>query len=359
MSVSPPIPVYLLTGFLGSGKTTLLNRLLPHYPDSALLINELGDIGIDDQLVKHHNMPVQLLAGGCICCTVQGELLHTLRNLFIARQAGGLHFDRLIIETTGAADPASIVELLTKDRFLTRQCALAGVIATVDAEAGEHQFDATPEVIDQILAADLLLLTKADRADAQVLAQLDARLQQINPTADRCALCCTEAPEDLLDHIVRRARCCITGLQPMGKAAAVPTSHALVLKPVVVLKPAVVTALSTLQNGIQAASLRLDVRATEAQILSALSALFRECSDGLLRFKGLFALRDTDLPFLIQACRQKLEFPELLGAWPSDDHSTRMVLIVRAAEAGYAQQCLDSFGHHLEIAVQTPQAVNA
>jgi G3E family GTPase len=353
MSDIYPVPVYLLTGFLGSGKTTLLNSLLPTYPMSALVINELGDIGIDDQLLKHHGMPLQLMAGGCICCTVQGELLHTLRNLLVARKAGDLPaFERLIIETTGAADPGNIVEMLTKDRFLAKETVLAGVITTVDVEAGEQQFSDCPEVIDQVLAADLLLLTKSDRVSDIQRETFAAHLRELNGEAEQQAIFHGQAPADVLAQVKRHEHCRITGFKMLSSAPVVPLSHARVLQ------PATLKSLSRLENGIQAASLRLNERVTETQALDALSEMFRECGDVLLRFKGLFALREADFPFLIQACRQKLEFPELLPAWPSDDHGTRMVLIVRHAESGYAQKHLEKFGQRLLETSRTAKAVS-
>jgi len=299
-------------------------------------------------------MPIQLMAGGCICCTVQGELLHTLRNLLIARKSGELPaFERLIIETTGAADPASIIELLTQDRFLSREALLAGVITTVDVEAGEQQFIDCPEVIDQVLAADLLLLTKSDRATQEQREECALRVRELNSDAEQRFVFRGEVPADLLTGITRRERCRITGLKVVSQAApVVPLSYTRVLQ------PAALKSLSRLQSGVQAASLRLDIRVTETQVLDALSSLFRECGDVLLRFKGLFSLVEADFPFLIQSCRQKLEFPELLPAWPSEDRGTRMVLIVRHGDSGYAQQCLEKLSGELHAAVAANKVVN-
>jgi G3E family GTPase len=174
------IPVFVLTGFLGSGKTTLLNALLPHYPGSAVVINELGDIGIDDQLVEEQSVPVTLLAGGCVCCTVRGNLNTTLRNLWMSRRAGSVPaFARLIIETTGAADPWGLVEILSRDSFLARHYRFAAVLTTVDASRGLAGLRAFPEVIEQVLVADTLVMTRADQVTAQSLAEFAAGLGTI------------------------------------------------------------------------------------------------------------------------------------------------------------------------------------
>lgn len=194
------IPVFLLTGFLGSGKTTLLNTLLPHYPDSALVINELGDIGIDDQLIEDQSVPVTLLAGGCICCTVRGNLNSTLRNLWMSRRAGSVPaFSRLIVETTGAADPWGLIETLTRDSFLRRHYHFAAVLTTVDASRGAAGLRQFPEVMEQVLVADTLLMTRADQVEAQALAEFRMELAALNPAARIEAVQPGHVPGQLLD----------------------------------------------------------------------------------------------------------------------------------------------------------------
>jgi len=340
------IPVFVLTGFLGSGKTTLLNKLFKKYPQSALLINELGDIGIDDQLVKHNGMPVYLMAGGCICCTVQHELLLTLRNLFIARDAGDLPpFERLIIETTGAADPSSVLELLEQDRFLARNCHLGAVITTIDAEAGEEQLQNYPEVIDQVLAADILLITKCDRASESAKDSLEQALEEINPHVQPVRVFYAEHPADLLQPTLRQHRCRITGIYETNvykKITLVQPAppHALLMTPKG-LANHLRTSKALAHAGFHAASLRFNQANSINEIMDALAVVFQRCGEHLVRFKGIFAIEGISSPYLVQWAAPRLELPELLSAWPSADHSTRMVLIVHHEAESFAGERLN------------------
>ncbi len=326
------IPVFLLTGFLGSGKTTLLNALLPHYPDSALVINELGDIGIDDQLIEDQSVPLTLLAGGCICCTVRGNLNSTLRNLWMSRRAGSVAaFSRLIVETTGAADPWGLIETLTRDSFLRRHYRFAAVLTTVDASraaAGLRQF---PEVIEQVLVADTLLMTRADQVEAPALAGFHMELAALNPAARIDAVQPGHLPGQLLDDTAQ-ARCRVTGLAALAKfsVAAVSPDSAPVLKPAVVSR----------HSNIQSASLRLQAPLERRNLMRALEQLLGENARYLLRFKGLFQLKDEPRPLLVQAVAQGMDEPRNLQAWPDDDHDSRMVLIVDHPDADFPAKVL-------------------
>lgn len=166
------IPVTLITGFLGSGKTTLLSRLVRH-PDmagAAVVINEVGEIGIDHDLVTMASENISLLANGCICCSVRTDLQETLRDLFARRHAGEVpDFDRLIIETTGLADPAPVVQTLAGDTLLAAQFRLDGLVTLVDAANALQQLAAHAEPAKQIALADRVFITKADLVDEATL----------------------------------------------------------------------------------------------------------------------------------------------------------------------------------------------
>jgi len=176
----------VITGFLGSGKTTLLNALLAQdgMAKTAVLINEFGEIGLDHLLVREVSEDVVLLNSGCICCSVRGDLISGLRDLFVKRTRGEVpEFDRVIIETTGLADPAPILHTLMTDPLLTTKFRLDSVVTTVDALHGAGQLDNHPESVKQSAVADRILITKSDLADPETLAALEARLRHLNPAA--------------------------------------------------------------------------------------------------------------------------------------------------------------------------------
>ncbi len=180
------LPVSVLTGFLGSGKTTLLNRLLQHpdMADTAVVVNEFGEIGIDHALIAQADESTVLLSSGCLCCTVRNDLVETLRDLFIKRVKGEVpEFRRVVVETTGLADPAPILHTLMQDPLVSSRYRLDGVITTVDGVNGAGTLDRQVEAVKQAAVADRILLTKSDIADPAALETLRARLAQLNPGA--------------------------------------------------------------------------------------------------------------------------------------------------------------------------------
>ena len=186
MNAPISIPVSVITGFLGSGKTTLLARLLAdaRMNKAAVIINEFGEVGLDHRLVTTPREDVVLLASGCLCCSLRGDLVNTLASLYGERTRGDIpQFDRVLVETTGLADPAPVLLTVTADEQLAQLFHVERVIATVDAVHGLGQLDSQPESVKQACVADVLLLTKTDIADAETLGALRARLQRLNPIA--------------------------------------------------------------------------------------------------------------------------------------------------------------------------------
>jgi len=179
-------PVTILTGFLGSGKTTLLNHLLgqPDMADTAVLINEFGDVSLDHLFVREIDEGITLLSSGCICCTVQGELVDSLRELYLERLQGEVpEFTRLLIETTGLADPAPIIAALVRDPMFKSWYALQGIVTTIDVVLGQETLDAQDEAVKQAAVADRLVLTKCDLASDEQKQSLKDRLREMNPGA--------------------------------------------------------------------------------------------------------------------------------------------------------------------------------
>ena len=178
------IPVTLLTGFLGSGKTTVLNHVLkqPDMAATAVIVNEFGEIGLDHLLVERSSEDVVLLNSGCLCCTVRGDIVDTLTNLFVDRVKGKVpYFTRVAIETTGLADPAPILHTLMTDPIVAARYMLDGVVTTVDAVNGAGTLDKQPEAVKQAAVADRLLLTKTDLADPAARQEIEARLEDAEP----------------------------------------------------------------------------------------------------------------------------------------------------------------------------------
>lgn len=185
----PPLerlPVSVITGFLGSGKTTLLKALLPQpaMADTAVVINEFGEIGLDHLLVEQSNEDTILMSSGCLCCTIRGDLIDTLRRLYKRRDKGEVpRFRRVVIETTGLADPAPILHTLIGDPLLGAFYRLDGVVTTIDAVNAAAQLDRQFESVKQAAVADRIVLTKTDLASPEQVAALRGRLRRLNPAA--------------------------------------------------------------------------------------------------------------------------------------------------------------------------------
>jgi len=332
-----PIPVTLLTGFLGSGKTTLLNRLLRDQPLTAVVMNEFGEVGLDHQLVEGIQGPMALLSGGCLCCQVQGSLAPTLKNLWLGRADGKLPpFQRLVIETTGIADPAPILDTLLHDRWLAPRFVLDGVVTTVDGMLGQAQLDAHPEALRQAAVADRLLITKADLADTDTLAALQWRLTVINPGAAIRALRVQEADTaDLLGLGAWRVddrHPDVAGWLNEGRyrpAAASPAG--LTRRP----------APAPHADRIRAFSVRIEEPLEEVGLEAALGLLADFSGPHLLRLKAIVNLAGRAGPVILHGVQHVFHPPVELAAWPDADRSSRFVVITDGVEADLVRRVLD------------------
>ncbi|MBL7250135.1 CobW family GTP-binding protein [Alloalcanivorax marinus] len=335
--MSAPTPLVVLTGFLGSGKTTLLNRWLGERGDLAVIINELGDIGIDQDLARKVGAPVSLLAGGCVCCAVQGTLRTTLRNLYMARAAGDLPaFSLVLLETTGAADPFGVVSVLEQDPWLRKRFSLRSILTTVDAVAGEAALARYPEALEQVTAADRLLLTKVDRVDGAARQALAEALARLNPDADVVDAAAVDAT--VLDRDFPR-RCRITGvLAPLSGVMSASISP---------MAPS--TTPAGRGHALQPAGLRWRGRIAYEQLQAALAALRAAAGDDLVRLKGLVAIEKLDGPLLIQAVgAQPLEMTPL-PAWPGGDEDSRLVVITAGDDPAVPRKLLADWGRRLDM----------
>ncbi len=201
MGVDKRIPVTVVTGFLGSGKTTLLNRVLsaPEAARMAVVVNEIGEVGLDHRLIRRIHSNVILLESGCVCCSVRGDLVDVLRDLFMAslhREIAPL--SRVLIETTGMADPAPIMYTLQYERFLCERYVYDGCITVLDSVHGAQQLARHPEALQQAVLADAIVFSKTDLADEAVRTMLDAAVSRINADAPRYGI---QASPGLVDLV--------------------------------------------------------------------------------------------------------------------------------------------------------------
>ncbi|HUC72093.1 MAG TPA: GTP-binding protein [Stellaceae bacterium] len=286
------LPTTLLTGFLGSGKTTLLRRALtsPALADTAVVINEIGEIAIDHHLVDFVEGSVVELPGGCLCCAVREDLARTLRGLLDRRAAGEIRaFSRIVVETTGLADPAPILYTLGADPMLDHCLHLAGVVTLVDAVAGAQTFDRFPEAARQAALADTLVISKTDLAPLGP--ELASRLDRLNDRARRVLAGDADDPGALLFGAAARAAPPVFGAEPVA-------AHS---------------------HGIDAFAISLGGEISRLDFARALGGLARERGNDLLRVKGIVRFSDRpDRPAVVQAAQHAMFAPEWLDDWPAD-----------------------------------------
>ena len=332
VSSDTAIAVSVITGFLGSGKTTLLNYLLQHpeIDETAVLINEFGEIGLDHLLVEKLDDEVLLLSSGCICCTVQGELVDSLKGLYLKRLAGQLPpFKRVVIETTGLADPIPIITCLMKDPLFKHAYRLESLVTTVDAIYGEGQLDMHPEAVRQAAVSDKIVITKTDLADPTVVAALRERLNSFNPGAwITTAINGEVTPNELFDAVTYDPKTKTIDVQRWlnEEAYTPPGTHQHEHgdhehghdHPVDVNRH---------DDNIVSFCIYIDQPVAWHTFLNWFEDLANEKGDRLLRVKGLMNIIGEDNPFVIHCVQATRHTPFMLPAWPDDDRRSRIVFI--------------------------------
>ena len=309
------LPVALLSGFLGSGKTTLINALLrdPRMAGTAVAVNEFGDIPLDRDLIDHGADKTVVLANGCLCCNLAGDMEDAVMRLFSRREGGEVpRFQRLLIEPSGLADPAPIAQAILRNPVMSRAMRLEAIVTTVDALFGESQLARHPETRKQVALADRLVLTKTDLVTTASLERLQLELRNQNPAAP-----IFKAPHGVVDATLL--------FPPSFFDLAVSTQ-------------------APNRSGLFADSVDPDHRGRHAVVSlfadrpliwrafdNWLRRIRIEHGEHLLRVKGMLEIESVDGPVVVQGIHHVLNAPVELDAWPDGERRSRLVLIADRA----------------------------
>ncbi len=333
-----PLPLQILTGFLGAGKTTLLNRLLraPELADTVVIVNEFGEVGLDHLLIEGAGDGMILMESGCLCCTIRGDLVNTLEDLLRRRDNGRIApFRRVVIETTGIADPVPILHVVLMHPYLSRRYQLDGVITVVDAVNGEATLQAQDEAVRQVAVADRLVLTKTDLLpDGRPPAALQSLLASLNPGARQVLAAKGEAEAAALIGL---------GLYDL---AAHPAEVEAWLAIEAVLDPSRAHGHDPSRHGEDVRAFALIAEhPIRSQTLDLFWSLLRSThGPRLLRLKGIVNVAEhPGAPLVLHAAQQIMHPPVALAGWPSEDRRSRLVLIVRGLDPAVVEKLWAAF----------------
>ncbi|MFC6282863.1 MULTISPECIES: CobW family GTP-binding protein [Polaromonas] len=332
------IPVTVLTGFLGSGKTTVLAQLLknPKLEKTAIIVNEFGEVGLDHDLLERSDEDLILLANGCVCCTVRGDLIGAFQKLEAQRLANtGRAFDRVIIETTGLADPAPILHTMMSDAFVTGHYRLEQVITTLDAVNAMTTLDQHQEAVKQAAVADRILLTKTDLVAEPLLGELRTRISALNPAAPVIAAVNGEVnvedffgssafdPAEKTTQVQDWLR--IEAYEPHAHHGHEHHGHGDLHH-----HEDDEVDRNRHDDHISAYSIIREQPVSWAGFSAWLDMISKLRGDDLLRVKGIVnVIQHPDRPVVIHGVQHVFHQPVFLERWPNDDHRTRLVFITR------------------------------
>jgi G3E family GTPase len=324
------IPVTLLTGFLGSGKTTLLQRLLtdPEMANAAVLINEFGEVGLDHDLLDRIDDTVVLMKSGCICCTVRGEIADALMNLNSLRARGEIAFDRVVIETTGLADPYPVLQTLRAHPVLRSHFVARGVLTTVDSVNAAFQIRHRAEAVRQIAAADRVILTKTDLAAPDVIGALRTALSRLNPTA---RVVTSDAPtRDIVGGI---------GDQSLFEDPGIPEAA-----PDETHGPRHHHAHAINQDlGVVAFAMTVDEPVDWTDFGIWLTLLLHRYGDRIFRVKGILAIAGETEPVAIHGVQHLVHAPVHMTHWPTGPRCSRIVFILEDIDPDLIRRSFRAF----------------
>lgn len=345
-----PIPLTVLTGFLGSGKTTLLKALLnkPEMAGTAVIVNEFGEVGLDDALIERAEEETVLLPSGCVCCAVRGDLVAALTRLQEQMMRGDIpELSRVVLETSGLADPAPIAHTLMTEDALFRFYQLDGIVTTFDAELGPRQLDEHFEPAKQLAIADRIVLTKTDRASPDQIGLAEVAIRQVNPAAEIVRVVMGEADPGLL-----------TGLAAFEPAAAKRHAEGWLADAAHAHDAACADpdchhphhehhvhqnehATHGHTHGIRSFAITFDEPLDGVKLSFVMELLRMTHGDKLLRVKGILNIKGEPLPFVVHGVQHIFYPPTTLDDWPGSDRRSRFVFITKDLGEDTVREVLD------------------
>ena len=339
----PRVPVTLLTGFLGAGKTTLLNAVLSDNSAGrvAVIVNEFGEAGLDHDLIEESSEEIILMRSGCLCCSVRGDLSKTISDLFERLTQNEIAFERIVIETTGLADPGPILQTLLVDNFLAKNTRMDGVVTVVDAAHAAATLDAQFEAVSQAAMADLIVLSKTDLVSPADVESLEIRLYGLNPGV---TIVCSILGKGLFGKLwglsalhnnatKQQALNWTVGEKPQFEALANLSGFAPAAQ--------IAAPLPAHDTRIGSASIILDDPLPDAAFDLWLDTLIAIRGPDILRVKGILFLEGIEAPFVIHGVQHIFAPPVQLKDWAKDDRRTRIVIIARDLSRPDLQRSLD------------------
>ncbi|WP_159588319.1 CobW family GTP-binding protein [Chelativorans xinjiangense] len=345
-----PTPINLLTGFLGSGKTTLLQRLLadPAMGNAAVLVNEFGEVGLDHHLLDRIDDNVVLLKSGCLCCTVRGEVADALQRLHSQRARNEIPwFDRVVIETTGLADPFPALSTIQSHPVLRSHFSIANVVVTVDAVNGGRQIQERMEAVRQVGAADVVVITKTDMDEAEDTENLVARLHRLNPAARHVIAQEARAEDFLVDASAGRSEDWLRDALQAVEASEAATGH----------HEYAHAHHDHAHASVQSFSLAIEDRIDWTAFGMWLTMLLNRHGDRVFRVKGILDIEGEDRPVAVHGVQRLVHPPVHMSAWPDARRQSRIVFIVDGLDPARIEESFHVFNRLSEKVLgpnQTP-----